>query len=281
MADEDDISQYIVSEKTGISASYSGSNIRINLPESVTSAFKKARTNTKQVGSVSQDYKKSIIESLSRNLERAREQRLSTENQDLTNAISSTPEETSDLEQKLDTEFTSDTVSYQEYKGERAEYRGSLDQQSKYQKLLESDQRFKDYIIKTYGSFENFKIQKNLRFSASVYNPLVDYPVSCTVITDRNTIYTTDHISTGELLMEAIDGICTFHYIKVDGSSGKSTGTLSSKYVPDSQDDYRTSFFTPLRGDRIIIWDIYKQKWNSFYMSRLWKFTRDDTTELE
>lgn len=281
MADNTD--KYLVSEQSGTNVSYSGSRIQIKLSENVASSIKKSVSSQKNNPS-SADYKKTLVELLSKGLEQAREDRLSKDDPNYIPPGESTPTDpssASSFSKEIDKQFTSDTLSYEEYKGVKKSYRGSANQKEKYKELADTDSAFRSFIIKTYGSFENYSKQKNIRFEESVYNPLVDYSVSTTIISDDNTIYTTDHISTSELIMEAISGICTFYYIKVDNSSGKTIGTLSRNYVPDEMDDYRRQFFSPLKNDRVIIWDIYKQKWNSFYMSRLWKFVRDETSDLE
>ena len=58
-------------------------------------------------------------------------------------------------------------------------------------------------------------------------------------------------------------------------------GSLNMTYLPDDEYYTRRNFFSPLPGDRIVLWDISKQKWNSFYMSRLIKFIRDEKSDLQ
>jgi hypothetical protein len=81
--------------------------------------------------------------------------------------------------------------------------------------------------------------------------------------------------------MEALSGVCTVIFMKVDGSVGRITGTLDKAAMPTSQYENRSKFFSPLKGDRIVVWDINKQDWRSFYMERVIKFVRDDTIDLE
>jgi hypothetical protein len=67
----------------------------------------------------------------------------------------------------------------------------------------------------------------------------------------------------------------------VNGSVGRITGTLEKKSIPTKQYRVRSQLFSPQKGDRIIMWDINKQDWRSFYMERVIKFIRDDTIGLE
>jgi hypothetical protein len=101
-----------------------------------------------------------------------------------------------------------------------------------------------------------------------------------TVIT-KDAYYKTDHISASEVIMESMSGICSYNFIKKDGTTSKVNGTLDIKYLPSKELQTRTNFFSPLAGDRIVVWDIAKQHWASFYMSKMFKFVRDDTTDLE
>ncbi len=187
------------------------------------------------------------------------------------------------ISNKLDKEFTSDNLSSISYKGTPAQesYLGSKKQEEDYEKVSEEDDEFKSFIKKQYGSFERFKSESGISRKSSVFDPVTDYTVDVTIITSEKDIYTSDHISSSEVLLESLSGLCTFFYIKIDGTSGRTTGTLSSKFIPDSEIDNRSNFFRPLRGNRIVVWDTNKQRWNSFYMSRLIKFVRDETSGLQ
>ena len=81
--------------------------------------------------------------------------------------------------------------------------------------------------------------------------------------------------------MEALSGVCTVVFMKVDGSVGRITGTLDRAAMPTSEYQTRMNFFSPLANDRVVMWDINKQGWRSFYMDKVIKFVRDDTIALE
>lgn len=159
-------------------------------------------------------------------------------------------------------------------------YSGSKLQKETYQKLEREDAIYNQFIKNTYGSYENFLTQTKMFQDISVYDPTIDYVMDVTVITEEAS-YKTDHISSQEVIMEALSGVCTVVFMKVDGSIGRITGTLDKKAMPTSQYQTRTNFFTPLSGDRIVVWDINKQDWRSFYMDRVIRFVRDDTIALE
>ena len=159
-------------------------------------------------------------------------------------------------------------------------YSGSKLQKETYEKLEKQDALYDQFIKTTYGSYENYYQVNKIFQGISVYDPTVDYIMDVTVITEEQS-YKTDHISSQEVIMEALSGVCTVVFMKVDGSVGRITGTLDKKAMPTSEYETRRNFFSPLAGDRIVMWDINKQDWRSFYMDRVIKFIRDDTVALE
>lgn len=161
-------------------------------------------------------------------------------------------------------------------------YSGSQLQEQTYKNLQMQDVLYEEYIKQTYGSYENFLQKNKIMFNdvASVYDPTIDFIADVTVIT-KDESYKTDHISAQEVILESLSGVCTVIFMKVDGSVGRIVGTLDSRAIPTYQRDTRVNFFSPLAGDRVVIWDINKQGWRSFYMDRVIKFVRDDTIALE
>jgi hypothetical protein len=180
----------------------------------------------------------------------------------------------------FDEQFISDSISYESYRGASKPYSGSEYQMKTYDSLLKDDQNYKQFITRAYGSYENYKLMNKAFTKGSVFDPTVDYMMDVTVITD-DTYYKSDHISASEVIMESLSGICSFNFIKKDGSPAKVNGTIDQRFVPPVESQTRNNFFSPLPGDRIVVWDINKQHWASFYMSRLFKFVRDDTTDIE
>lgn len=161
------------------------------------------------------------------------------------------------------------------------EYSGSKLQENLYQSVYDKDSIYADYIKETYGSYENYLKVKKIQRPMSLYDPSVDYIIDVNIYT-RDAIYRTDHISSDQIIMEALNGVCTVVFMKVTtGTVGRITGTLEKNAIPTSQHRVRRQLFSPQRGDRIIMWDLNKSDWRSFYMNMVIKFVRDDTLDLE
>lgn len=163
---------------------------------------------------------------------------------------------------------------------EKGEYSGSPKQMETYKKLEEFDKNFAEYVAENYGSYENYLKTKKIMDLNSVYDPNMHYIVDVRIKT-ADASYVTDHISPDEVIMEALSGVVTVVFMKVDASVRRLTGTLSGKIVPNNQKEVRKFSFRPMRGDRILMWDIHESAWKSFYMERVIRFIRDDTIGLE
>jgi len=162
-----------------------------------------------------------------------------------------------------------------------APYRGSSVKEQVYKNIEKNDAEYYKFIVKNYGSYENFLSEKHINDEASVFDPDSDYIIDTTIIT-KDSELKTDHVSSDEVLTEILSGICTVFFIKrTNGASRKLTCTLQSKYIPSTQKGIRQNFFSPMAGNRIGVWDLNEQAWKSFYMSTVIKFVRDDTTDLE
>lgn len=159
-------------------------------------------------------------------------------------------------------------------------YTGSSLQEQTYRKLESHDRNYREFIEKNYGSYENYIRQNKIGQASTVYDPSIDYVMDVTVVT-KDSSYKSDHISAQEVIMEALSGVCTIVFMKVDGSVGRITGTLDKAAIPSSSHETRLYFFNPLPNGRVAMWDINKQGWRSFYMDRVIKFVRDDTIALE
>jgi hypothetical protein len=176
----------------------------------------------------------------------------------------------------LDQQFQSEGFA----KSFGGDYTGSSIQQQNYDRLNTQDKIYSQFILQNYGSYDNYMQMHRIGQTSAVYDPSIDYVMDVTVVTE-NQSYKSDHISTQEVIMEALSGVCTVIFMKINGSVGRITGTLERSYIPTSEYQTRLNFFSPLKGDRIVVWDINKQGWRSFYMDRVIKFVRDDTIGLE
>lgn len=159
-------------------------------------------------------------------------------------------------------------------------YSGSELQEQTYVNLQKKDAQYTQFIADNYGSYENYINMNRIGLKSSEFDPTIDFVMDVT-ITTKDKSYKTDHISTQEVILEAMSGICTIIFVKVNGSVGKITGTLDADYIPPTQTENRINFFRPLSNNRVVMWDITKQGWRSFYMDNVIKFVRDDTTDLE
>lgn len=170
-----------------------------------------------------------------------------------------------------------DTIFEKKFGGK---YLGSRLQKETYEKIANQDIMYSQYIDDTYGSYENYLQIKKLNENITVFDPTVHYIMDVTVITEEEQ-YKSDHISPDAVIMEALSGVCTVYYVSVNGSAKRLNGTLERDLIPTSQYRARANFFSPLPGDRIVMWDLNKQGWSSFYMNKAIKFIRDDTIGLE
>lgn len=178
------------------------------------------------------------------------------------------------------TSFDSQFLSSETGKEFAGEYVGSKFQRETYDSLQKQDNRYKQFIADNYGSFENYLQANRINQEVTIFDPMRDFMMDVTVVT-KDKRYKSNHISAQELLMEALSGICTTIFIKADGSVGRLTGTLQENAIPGKDQDARANFFSPLPNSRIVMWDVTKQGWRSFYMSKALRFVRDDTIGLE
>jgi len=165
--------------------------------------------------------------------------------------------------------------------GEKQKYNGSDEQIQTYENLENSDPTYARYIVSQYGSYQNFlfvnQIQKNFD---SVFDPRYDIKTDVTVYT-KEKAYKSDHISPNEIIMEGLSGICTIDYLKKNGNSDRFIGTLNKNIIDSNKSSERVQFFSPLKGNRIVMWNLIKKDWSSFYVGGLIRFVRDDTIGIE
>lgn len=150
----------------------------------------------------------------------------------------------------------------------------------KYKNLTQNDQFFIEYIKSTYGSEENFFQFNPSLLNTKTYDPSNDFLAEVSIVT-KDINYKAGFISTTELILENLSGVTTIEYFKVNGLSAKIVGTLSQNLIPSAQAKTRQSAFGYLNSNRVLIWDMQKQGWSSFYMNRLIRFIRDDTSDVE
>ena len=136
------------------------------------------------------------------------------------------------------------------------------------------------YLRNLYGNANTFLETKTNLIENRNYDPLTDYVVEVGIITE-DTYYKGSFISYDEVILELLNGTCTIDFIKVNGLAGMIVGTLSKDKIPSSQGDVRLASFAGLGGGRILVWNLLKGKWSSFYMSNLRRFMSDETSDIQ
>lgn len=160
------------------------------------------------------------------------------------------------------------------------DYYSSDERLNTYKEVSTKDKLFYKYIKGYYGSEDNFfKFNSQLN-KIKTYDPSEDYQAEIVIIT-KEKIYKADFISPLELLLETMSGICTVDYFKLNGMADRLVCTLSEELIPDAEEDVRYSAFGSIGRKRLIVWNLLKGKWSSFYVPNLIRFVRDETSGIE
>ena len=160
------------------------------------------------------------------------------------------------------------------------DYNSSNYRIQKYKEVVEKDQEFNKYLKGLYGSSDTyFQMNRDL-IENKIFNPLTDFQAQVEIVT-ADTFYKSNFISQNETVLELLGGICTIEFIKIDGRIDRIVASLSQNFLPQSQVQTRNFAFGGLPGSRVLVWNMLKQKWASFYMSRLQRFIRDDTSGIQ
>jgi hypothetical protein len=186
------------------------------------------------------------------------------------------------LKNALEEEFLNSTLTDETYvnKGDAKDYYSSKYRLEKYKSLINDDNEYNLYLRNLYGNANTFLETKTNLIENRNYDPLTDYVVEVGIITE-DTYYKGSFISYDEVILELLNGTCTIDFIKVNGLAGMIVGTLSKDKIPSSQGDVRLASFAGLGGGRILVWNLLKGKWSSFYMSNLRRFMSDETSDIQ
>lgn len=184
--------------------------------------------------------------------------------------------------ERLENEFLSSDVPDPLFLGDKTveDYLNSDHRKEMYKNLSKKDRMFSEYLRGFYGSIENFFSINDSLLNNKIYDPTIDY-ISEVVVVTKDTIFKSGFISQSELILETLGGICTIEFLRVDGRADKIVCTLSSDLMSDTQEEVRYSAFAGLPNGRVLVWNLLKGGWSSFYMSNLFRFVRDDTSGLE
>jgi hypothetical protein len=186
------------------------------------------------------------------------------------------------LKNALEEEFLNSTLTDETYvnKGDAKDYYSSKYRLEKYKSLINDDNEYNLYLRNLYGNANTFLETKTNLIENRNYDPLTDFVVEVGVITE-DSYYKGSFISYDEVILELLNGTCTIDFIRVNGLAGMIVGTLSKDKIPSSQGDVRLASFAGLGGGRILVWNLLKGKWSSFYMSNLRRFMSDETSDIQ
>ena len=190
------------------------------------------------------------------------------------------PSTTTEYQLDLLNTFLETDLSHRQKLGVAKDYFESEERLKKYKEISEEDEKFAEYIKSKFGTFENFMMINQKLTQNRVYDPESDYDIEVEIITEDQYL-TSDFISSTELFLEILGGVSTVQYFKRNGQITQSVGTLKKSFIPSSEYETRDKAFGFYGSPRILMWDVLKQDWISFYMINVRRFIRDDTTGLE
>jgi hypothetical protein len=185
-----------------------------------------------------------------------------------------------DFELNLLNTFLESEFSRKASKGLAKDYMNSLVRSEKYKKAAGDDETFLELIQKKYGTLENFLLFNQTLSENRIFDPVSDYEIQVEIITEDQFLKS-NFISSQEVYLEILDGVATVQYFKKDGNIAQVTGTLKKSFIPSSEHETRMGALGGFGGNRVLMWDIQKQGWSSFYLPNVRRFVRDDTTGLE
>jgi hypothetical protein len=185
------------------------------------------------------------------------------------------------LVEELETSFLqSNLFDVNKKEGKKEEdYLSSEYRKNKYKNITQKDVEFNKYLRGIYGSAENYLEMNNFLIENKIYDPTSDYLAEVEIIT-KDSFYKSSFISQTETVLELIDGVCTIDYFQKNGSIDRLVVSLSGAHVPQNELRTRLSAFAGLQGERVLVWNIVKKGWSSFYMSNMTRFIRDDTSDV-
>lgn len=145
-------------------------------------------------------------------------------------------------------------------------------------KNLEKDLNYSSYFYERYGNVDVYFSLEDIYRSVGVFTSS-DKRVNIKII-KNGTIFIGDYVSPNQIIEELIDGVVSFLVFKVNGTPALITGTLKEELV-NGEEHVREAAFSLLPDGRVLLWNVMKQKWSSFYPNNLIEMTRDDTSAFE
>jgi hypothetical protein len=152
------------------------------------------------------------------------------------------------------------------------------DRAQQLESVLNEDLYYSAYFNKRFGNLDVYFNLDNIQYPEG-FNPLTDKYVNVKIAKEGK-LYISDHVNPNQIIEELLDGVVSFLVIKVNGQITKIVGTLKSELVR-GESHVREAAFNLLPDGRVLVWNVRKSKWSSFYPDNLLEMTRDDTTEFE
>jgi len=204
-------------------------------------------------------------------------------NESIREALSRLDEQRSMLKQEesgdADFGFDDSTLGYGTYDGRDVEIYGEKeDREDTIIKNLEEDLNYSAYFYERYGSVEFYFTLEDI-YQKTGFDTASDKKVTVKIIKDGK-LYISDFVNPNQILEELIDGVVSFLVFKVNGQIARITGTLKEELV-NGDEHVRNAAFSLLPDGRVLLWNVMKQKWSSFYPDNLLEMTRDDTSAFE
>jgi len=176
--------------------------------------------------------------------------------------------------------FLESDLSGKSFIGPPKDFATSALRKEQYIESIKNDEEFLEIILKKYGSLENYLLINRETFEERIYDPLTDHEIEVEIITKKEFL-TSNFISSQEMFLEMLGGICTIQYYKINGHIAQVSTTLKKSLIPSSEEGTRLASMASFGGSRFLVWDLIKQDWTSFYIKNVLRFVRDDTSGIE
>lgn len=194
-------------------------------------------------------------------------------------ALASIDAQRTAIQAQKDFGFDETTFGYNAYEGKVVFPYGLREQREEEMKsIMEKDLLYSVYFQKRYGNLDVYFNLDEMHY-AKGFNPLTDKYVSVK-IAKEGMLFVADHINPNQIIEELLSGIVSFMVIKVNGQVATITGTLKDDLV-HGEEHVRQAAFNLLPDGRVLLWNVRKEKWSSFYPASLLEMIRDDTTDFE
>lgn len=145
-------------------------------------------------------------------------------------------------------------------------------------KRLENDLNYSAYFYSRYGNVDFYFSLEDI-YKQVGFDSTKEIKANIKIIKE-GTVYIAGSVTPNQIIEELLDGVVSFLVFKVNGQAAEITGTLKAELV-NGEEHVRQAAFSPISKGRILLWNVWKQKWSSFYPTNMLEMTRDDTSDFE